>query len=246
MKKRNIKMMIAYDGTQFSGWQVQPEKRTVQKTLQNAVEQVLSHKINLYGAGRTDAGVHARAQGAHFFTKSGIQCDQLQKALNAHLDTDVRVVSLENVALDFHARYSAKWKEYVYTIDTGTDADVFSRLYAWHCDYTLGLKSMQHVAAALCGEHDFAPFAAKREYRGGTVRTLMCCAVSRKERFIRIRMRANGFLYKMARFITGTLVRAGRDGIDPKSVPDMFADSAFGSAGYVAPAKGLCLEKIAY
>lgn len=239
-------MTIAYDGTDFSGWQVQPGKRTIQKTIQNAVERVVNHEINLYGAGRTDAGVHARAQAAHFITESDIHCYRLRKAVNAHLDPDVRVVNLENAQPDFHARYSAKWKEYVYTIDTGEDADLFSRKYTWHCGGRLGLRRMQRAAAALCGEHDFAPFAAKREYRGGTVRTLMCCAVSRSERFIRIRLRANGFLYKMARFITGTLVRAGRGNMEPESVSGVFVSREFGSAGYVAPAKGLCLEKIAY
>lgn len=240
-------MTIAYDGTDLFGWQAQPEKRTVQGALEAALKQLTGETVRVHSCGRTDTGVHARAQVAHFDLSRPWETWKLQKGLNAVLPEAIRVPELRRTRPDFHARYDAQGKEYRYTVWNAPVACPLHRLQAVHIRRPLDLAAMRRAAALLEGTHDFAAFSANphRETRG-TVRTLWRLAVSRQGRRVVIRAVGDGFLYKMVRSLAGHLLRVGLGAVPAEETPRLLSSRHRTARVETAPACGLCLWKIHY
>jgi tRNA pseudouridine38-40 synthase len=248
--RRVLKITLAYDGTDFAGWQIQPRRRTVQGVVQTAVSKIAGESVQLVGSGRTDAGVHAVGQVASFETTSHRSCDVFQHALNAVLPDDVAVLAVDEAPPGFHARRSARRKRYRYVIHDGGARDVFARRYCWSLPYSLDESKMQRAAAALVGRHDFKSFQSTGAELQTSVRTLYASEVTRphagRPHEVLIEIEADGFLYNMVRAITGTLVEVGRGGRCESSIPDVLAALDRSAAGRTAPPQGLCLLWVGY
>jgi len=240
---------LAYDGTAYGGWQVQPNVVTVQAMIQDAVRQFAGQreKIVVHGSGRTDQGVHARRQVAHFDLDRPTGEKPLCRALNGMLPPDIRIVHAKRVNDAFHARRSARAKEYRYFIWTGAIVPPFLRFYRTHCRRALDVAAMQEAADELAGEHDFAGFAAnaKREMET-TVRTVTRLSVQRRRDEIVIRARANGFLYKMVRSMTGFLIRVGEGALEPSTAGQILHAATRTARVPTAPPQGLFLWSVRY
>jgi tRNA pseudouridine38-40 synthase len=245
-KERHIKLVIEYDGTNFSGFQKQSNTRTVQKVLESAIEKVTGHAVKLQYAGRTDAGVHATWQVVKFSTRSNIPVSALVSAINSHLPEDVVVKHASETDADFHPRYKAKSRVYRYLIDNGKEPAVLMRRYAWHIPKKLNVEAMQKAANYLIGTHDFRSFHASGSNLGSTVRHVFEIKCKRKGRFVSITIEANAFLYHMARIIVGTLVEVGLGKIEPEDVRKILEAKDRKVAGPTAPAHGLCLVRVKY
>lgn len=205
------KLTIAYDGTNYAGWQVQPGKTTIQGEVERAIKKMVGRHIRIHHSGRTDAGVHAKGQVAHFDLKEPVDTGRFANGLNAHLDYDIRVMRMEKVSDDFNARYDAVSKEYRYFVWNGNSVPPELRLYRLHERRKLDMKAMRAAAALLVGKHDFAAFTAnpQREIEG-TVKTVTAITIKRtREGDMTIAVTGKGFLYKMVRTITGFLLRVG-------------------------------------
>lgn len=205
------KLTIAYDGTNYAGWQVQPGKTTIQGEIERAIETMTGRHIRIHHSGRTDAGVHAKGQVAHFDLKEPVDTGRFMNGLNAHLETDIRVMKMEKVRPDFNARYDAVSKEYRYFIWNGQAVPPELRLYRLHERRKLDLAAMRAAAEQLVGKHDFAAFTAnpQREIEG-TVKTITSITIRRtREGDVTIAVTGEGFLYKMVRSIAGFLLRVG-------------------------------------
>jgi tRNA pseudouridine38-40 synthase len=247
MNMRNIRMLLEYDGTLFSGWQVQPGERTVQAVLESAVSQMLGQSLRLTGASRTDAGVHALGQVANFHTTASYSPEVFQRALNAILPRDVGVKSAEEAEDEFHARYSAKSKMYRYIIYNRKQRPVFDRSYCWHLPLNLDLEAMKKAAQLFIGTHDFSSFRSSSCAAKSPVREIYEINVYLPdESIIHIDMSASGFLKQMARTIAGTLVSIGQGKLTPEQVPEIIEARDRSLAGPTAPAKGLFLVKVEY
>ncbi|MEW5921204.1 MAG: tRNA pseudouridine(38-40) synthase TruA [Bacillota bacterium] len=240
------KIVLAYDGTDYHGFQIQANALTVQFYLEKALAALYGSSIRVEGAGRTDAGVHARGQVVSFAAPALIPEMQLPPALNGLLPADIVVVGAQQVAESFSARRDARGKVYSYTIDNGNFPDVLYRRYAWHIAHPLDLREMQKAAAYLQGKHDFRAFQAAGSRVKTTVRTLFSLEVTKREQFISLYFKGDGFLYKMVRNITGTLAEVGRGRISHSEVARILEGKCREQAGVTAPARGLCLEKVLY
>lgn len=241
---RNLKLTIAYDGTNYAGWQVQKLK-TVQETIEKALEKILQEKVKLIASGRTDSGVHALGQVANFKTDSKLFPDNIQKALNSCLPKDIVVKKVEDVALEFHARYSATSKSYRYTILNRKVRSPLDRHYAAFIPYPLDIRSMQDAAVHLVGRHDFRSFQAKAG-EGNSTRTIKSLGVKKRGRFIYIDIEADGFLYNMVRNIVGTLIEVGRGKLKANGTMKILKARKRSRAGPTAPPEGLCLVRVRY
>ncbi len=242
------KMTIAYDGTNYAGWQVQLRRRTVQAEIERVLEQLTGGKIRIHHSGRTDAGVHAKGQVAHFDLEKPVDPGRFQNSLNALLPPDVRIMKFQKVSGDFHARFSATGKEYRYFIWNGPAVPPELRLYRLHERRRLDLDAMKAAADALVGEHDFAAFTANpnREI-GGTVKTVTKISITRsREGDVQLRVAGKGFLYKMVRSIAGFLLRVGTGELDAADAVRFL--QAAGRTNEVPTAKplGLFLWKVEY
>ncbi len=243
---RNIRLDLRFDGTNYHGWQIQPEKATVQGTLRNALYAVMQEDITPVGCGRTDSGVHASGYVCSFNANSNIPVERIPHALNANLPGDIVCFAAQEAAADFSANRSATGKTYRYTIDNGLFCDVFSSRYAWHHKYPLDVCDMQKAAEAFCGTHDFIGFASSGFSVKTTVRTVHSIEINKNNNLITIDVTGNGFLYNMVRIIAGTLVYVGGGRISPDDIPDIIASCDRARAGITAPAKGLCLKEVFY
>ena len=244
---RRYRITIAYDGTDLSGWQAQPEKRTVQGALEAALKQLTGETVRVHSCGRTDTGVHARAQVAHFDLARPWEVWKLQKGLNAVLPEAVRVSELRFARPDFHARYDAQGKEYRYTIWNAPVACPLHRLQTVHVRKPLDLVAMRRAAAMLEGTHDFAAFSANpHRETGGTVRTLWRLAVRKRGNLVTISALGDGFLYKMVRSLAGHLMRVGTGAVPAEETPLLLSSRRRTARVETAPACGLCLWKIHY
>lgn len=243
-------MCLAYDGTNYAGWQIQAGQgrvETVQGTVEKALALVTKEEgIKVVGAGRTDAGVHARGQVIHFDTQSRIPVNRFPAALNSVLPPDIRFYEAAEVSGDFHAQYWAKEKTYRYTIDRSPIPDVFLRNYACHVPFHLDLSSMMEASNRLVGTHDFRSFCASGSSVKTFVRTIKQINVLEKGSLIYVNITADGFLYNMVRIIIGTLLEIGRGKMTPDYIPELIAAQDRSLAGPTAPAKGLCLENVVY
>ncbi|MGD9781007.1 MAG: tRNA pseudouridine(38-40) synthase TruA [Kiritimatiellia bacterium] len=244
---RRYRATIAYDGTGLSGWQAQPQKQTVQGTLEAALQRLTGEAVRVHSCGRTDTGVHARAQVAHFDLRRPWETGRLQKGLNAVLPDAIRVPELRRTRSDFHARYDAQGKEYRYFVWNSPVASPLHRFQAVHVRQPLDVAAMRRAAAMLEGTHDFAAFSANphREI-GGTVRTVWKLSVVRRGSLVTISARGDGFLYKMVRSLAGHLLRVGTGAVPAEETPALLASKRRTARVETAPAHGLCLWKIHY
>jgi len=241
------KLTIAYDGTNYGGWQVQPNSIGIQTLIQKALETVLREKIDLTGAGRTDSGVHALAQTAHIKTEQRIDLSKLIYSVNALLPSDIRVLKIEERDDAFHARYSAIGKVYRYRIDTIYDP--FNRLYSWHVGYKLDLKLMQDALNKMLGTHDFKGFANESHAGAAahdSVRTLKRAELIQEGSELSLWFEADGFLYKMVRNLVGTAVDVSRGQLPLDAIDKVFETLDRSKGGQAAPAHGLTLMRVDY
>lgn len=243
---RNIKLILAYDGTDFHGFQTQPILRTVQGVLQETLEGVVGHPVSIIGSGRTDAGVHARGQVVNFKTSSRIPIEKWPIVLNTKLPDDLVIQAAELVEDDFHARFCAKGKEYRYRIDRSPYTDVFLRKYSHHVPYPLRLEPMKEAAKHLVGRHDFTSFCAANTPVENKVRHLYKVDLIEEGSLLTIVCRGEGFLYNMVRIIAGTLLDIGRGKLSPDEIPGILEARDRTRAGLTAPAKGLTMWEVLY
>lgn len=250
---RNIKLLIAYDGTEYSGWQRQNHTRTIQGEIERFLVRMTGEDILLNGAGRTDAGVHADGMVAHFITTSRISCDDFQRGLNAMLPGAIRILSTELVAVSFHARFSAVGKEYQYEIYTGKIHPPRLRLHTLHVTCQLDLPSIQRCLDQLQGTHDFSSFenSGSRDKEAssgrGAVRTIHSALLLEKStELLFLHFKGDGFLRNMIRNLVGTLLEVGKGKITPEEFAVVLAAKDRSMAGPTAPAHGLHLKKVLY
>lgn len=254
--ERNFLLTIEYDGTGFSGWQRQPDKPTVQGTLEKALSTVLGREIRVNGTSRTDAGVHAYGQRASFKGDFGIPTEKLAMVVNNRLAGGlrgktgvgaVRIVEAVEMPSDFHARFDSKGKTYVYRIRNVKEMDIFQRNYCYQIPDPLDVEAMKRAASFIEGTHDFACFqAAGGEERETTVRTVFQLLVEKAGTDVYIIITGDGFLYNMVRIITGTLVEVGLGKRSPESVAETIVSCDRQKAGHTAPPQGLYLKRIYY
>jgi len=245
------KLTLAYDGAGFHGWQRQmgddgEPLRTVQGALESAMRRLLKQPINVIGASRTDAGVHALGQVAHFDAACPIPIERLPHAINSRLPEDVDVRAAEVVADDFHAIKGAAEKQYRYRIFNSEHRPLDRRRHVWHCWWDLDVDRMNDAAGRLVGTHDFEGFAAAGHGRSSTVRTIFDCRVVADDPEVQVTMRGDGFLYNMVRIIGGTLVEIGRGLFEPDQIDEILRTADRRVAGPTLPPNGLWLEWIRY
>ena len=239
-------LTLRYRGTNYHGWQVQPNGVTVQETLQNAIEAVTGVRSGVIGCSRTDAGVHAEKFCCTFDTECPMRGERLALALNAHLPADVAVSDVREVAADFHPRYDARGKRYVYRIWNGRQRNPFFEENAVHIAVPLDDEKMDTAAKEFLGTHDFSPFCAAGSSVEDTVRTVFRCDVKREGDLVTVTVEADGFLYNMVRIMVGTLLDMVSGRLPEDAIATSFANQAREFAGTTAPAKGLTLTDVFY
>lgn len=243
---RRLRCILGYDGTDFSGFQVQPGQMTIQGEIEAALNRITGEEIQIYGSGRTDAGVHARGQVIHFDTKSHIPLDKWRFVLNNQLPDAIVIRSVEEADDSFHARFDVQVKEYRYCIDNSPVADVFRHRYADHIRFPLDVEAMQLAARYLEGEHDFTSFCSAKTFVEDKVRTVYQLKVEREGDEVWVICQGNGFLYNMVRIIVGTLVEVGQGKRAPAELANILAACDRERAGKTAPAKGLTMWEVVY
>lgn len=244
---RNIKITVEYDGTNYRGWQRQKNtSETVQEKLEEALTIINKKPVELQGASRTDAGVHALGQVANFFIDVSIPVERIPAALNRLLPEDIRCVKAESVPADFHARHDALGKKYLYRIYNQGIPSVFIRNYVYYFKKKLDPVIMQEAARCLEGTHDFSSFRAAECSARTTVRTIHSIEVIDKSPEIWVEVKGDGFLYNMVRIIIGTLIEASLGKIKIEELPEIIATKDRRLAGFTAPARGLTLVEVYY
>lgn len=245
---RNIKLIIEYEGTNYCGWQSQKNANSIQETIQDAIEKITGSRPNLNGSGRTDAGVHAYGQVANFFTESRIPGEKFAFALNAVLPKDIVIKASYEAEMDFHARYSAKGKQYSYLLLNSKQPTAIYRNLAYHISYCdkLNIEQLEIASQHFIGTHDFSGFMATGSSIKSTVRTIYDINVIQNEDLIKITYYGNGFLYNMVRILSGTLLYASIGKINPLDIPEMIMSKDRSKVGITLPAHGLYLEKVLY
>lgn len=245
---RNVKLVIAYDGTDFHGWQTQPGLRTVQQDIESVLCRIVRHPVNLIASGRTDAGVHAVGQVANFFTTATMPSENLQHALGKRLENDVAIVSARDVPLGFHSTLSATSKMYRYRVHNARTKPVanLQHRYMYHF-----WKELDHAAMALAakrfeGTHNFKAVASTRGYRRTYVRTIMKMTVERFDDEVRTEVQGSGFLYNQVRNMVGTLMEVGRGRWTADDIDNILASEDRGNAGPTSPPNGLSLVWVEY
>ena len=238
-----VLLTIEYDGTNYSGWQAQKNALSIQETIEDAILRATGERVRVTGAGRTDAGVHALAQMAHFDTDTTIPADKISYALNLVLPPDIRIRYSKEVPEWFHARKTAKTKHYRYVIYNDEHDCAINRNFCCFIRQPLDIAAMTKAASHFKGEHDFAAFCAQ----GSTpVRTIFECTVEKVGNYISIDVCGNGFLYNMVRIIAGTLIDVGRGRKKPEDIPKIILSKDRNNASATAPAKGLTLVSVIY
>jgi len=243
------KCTVAYDGTTFAGWQIQPNAETVQSVIEARLAVVFKTQIDITGSGRTDAGVHARGQVFHFDAHWPHDPEKLITALRIGLPPTLQVMTAEGVASEFHARFSAKGKVYHYELCHGGYADPFTQAYTWSMPRTLDVDAMRAAAEILTGTHDFRAFSAiagSGIEKEDTVRTVRRLDVVTTGKRVRIEAEGNGFLYKMVRSLTGALVDVGLGRLKPADITEILASQVRTERVFTAPPQGLCLMRVFY
>lgn len=243
-KQRNIRLIVAYDGTELNGYQSQENGITVQDCLEAALTKVCNEPISIYGASRTDAGVHARFQVVTFFTTGSIPAENLTRALIAHLPPFIVIRKAEEIPLDWRPRWRIVGKEYIYTIHNDVIEDPISMRYHWHVKKPLNRAAMMEAAKALEGTHDFTTLQGANSTPANPVKTMFAVTLRFIWPTVYIHVIGDGFLYHMVRNIAGLLVDVGLGRFAPSQVPDLIAARNRRVIGKTAPPQGLCLEEI--
>jgi tRNA pseudouridine38-40 synthase len=243
---RTIKLTIAYDGTNYAGWQIQSNGLAIQQVLEEALAKILGAPVRLYSSGRTDAGVHAEGMVAVFKTDREIPLTAFSDGLNSHLPPDIAVRDAEEASPEFDPRRDAKGKHYRYTILNTPRRSPLCRLYAWHLRGDLDLGAMRDAARHMVGEKDFAAFRTSGCAARTTVRNVFSVEINRAGDFLLIDVKGSGFLRNMVRIMVGTLVEAGEGKILHTAIPALFNGKNGATAGMTAPAHGLCLVEVYY
>jgi len=244
---RNIKLVIEYDGTNYHGWQTQPQSPTIQEVIEEKIEIMTRQRVHLAGSGRTDAGVHALGQVACFQTSSSIPVEGLWLGLNSLLPVDITIQSAEEVDPSFHPQFAAKRKTYRYLIFNRQAPSAIYRRYSWHLPNPLDMEGMQRASQILLGRHDFSSFQGAHPDTQDPVREIFQAEWSRKEpAFLSFLIEADGFLKNMVRNIVGTLVEVGKGKISAGEFERILAARDRKQAGMTAPAQGLFLLEVKY
>ena len=250
MSQRKIRFTIAYDGTDYHGWQVQPGVKTVQETLCQAATGLIGRKVHVHGASRTDAGVHALGQVGLIETVTPIPTENFPKALNDRLPQDIAVLDASEPPWNFDLIGDVRRKLYRYRLHTGKVRPVMDIRYCWHLPVALDTEAMNTAAGVLVGTNDFRSFASAADRRESTVRTIFRCEVIRgagdEADYVTVEVEGDGFLYNMVRNIVGTLVDVGHGRWEPKMMAAILEARDRTAAGQLAPASGLCLMWIRY
>ena len=241
----NYKMVLAYDGSRYLGWQrLGKGELTIQAILEQVLQEVLGRKTEVHGSGRTDAGVHARGQVANFKTAQLLGAE-FRAELNQRLPEDIRVLSVEKVPGNFHSRYSAKAKRYKYYVDTNEKANVFQRKYSCQYPKELNLLKMRQAAALLCGAHDFSSFTDDKTEKD-KLRQVYRIEITEEKGILCFEYHGDGFLQHMVRILTGTLLEVGDGSKSPDDMNVILEQKERAKAGFMVPAKGLFLDKVEY
>lgn len=243
---KRVKLTVAYDGTHYSGWQIQPNAVTIEEVLNRHLSELLQEPIKVIGASRTDAGVHALGNVAVFDTSARMPAEKISYAMNTRLPEDIRIQESCQVPEDFHPRFCKTVKTYEYRILNRRFPDPTRRLYSLFYYYPLDEKKMQQAADYLVGEHDFKSLCTHKEEVENTVRTIYRTEVIRTGDEILIRLKGNGFLYNMVRIIVGTLLRVGSGYYEPEYMKELLKAKDRQAAGETAPPQGLTLVGIEY
>lgn len=245
----NYKLLIAYDGTQYSGWQIQPNGLSIQELIETELSRILQLPAKIVGSGRTDAGVHALGQVAHCLLPLQFDCQRVKHSLNSLLPPDIRILSLEEGQPDFHAQYSALGKIYRYHLFLDPVLNPFRRLYCWHIRTPFDLERLQKATSYFLGTHDFTSFA-NEAHRGvaahDPVRNIKRIDIVEEEGGIYLEFEADGFLYKMVRNMVGTLVEVALGKLDPHCIPHLLQAKDRTQVGLAAPPQGLFLTRVIY
>ena len=244
--EKNYKLTIAYDGTRFFGWERQPDRETIQGKLESVLEKLNGAPVDVIGAGRTDAGVHARAMVASVRLDVKENCQEIRDYMNRYLPDAIAVREVKEAGERFHARYNALGKTYRYTCFVGDVKPVFDRRYVTILDYSVDVEKMRQAAAILTGEHDFRSFCGNPRMKKSTVRLVDSITVEQNRDRIHFTFHGTGFLQNMVRILVGTLLEVGRGYWDVDYVQTILDGKDRKLAGPTAPPEGLCLMKVDY
>ena len=243
---RNLRLDLCYDGTRYRGWQRQPNKpNSIQEKLEATLSRILEEPVEVYGSGRTDAGVHAKGQVANFHCSSELPAEEILRQLREYLPEDIGVYSCRDVSFGFHARYRAVSKTYCYRIWRSEEPCVFERRYVGIWREPLDLSRMKQAADYMKGTHDFGAFCTNPGKKHSTMRSLSKIRMQETDRELRIYFTGNGFLHHMVRFLVGTLLEIGSGSMQPEDVVPLL-ESGKGKPGFLADAAGLCLMEVNY
>lgn len=243
MSKKRVRLIVAYDGTNYHGWQVQKNGITIESELNRCLTELLQEPIEVIGASRTDAGVHALGNVAVFDTQARMPAEKISYALNQRLPEDIRIQKSEEVDADWHPRYCDSRKTYEYRIYRGEFPMPLKRLYTLHIYYNVDLEKMREAAKYFVGEHDFKSFCQVGAQVKSTVRTVYDVSIIEEGADLVIRVTGGGFLYNMVRIMAGTLLEVGKGKIEPSQIPEIIQTKDREAAGPTAPAHGLTLIK---
>lgn len=245
--KRNIKLTIEYDGTNYSGWQKQKHSITIQQKIEEAIKSITREDCEVIGSSRTDAGVHARGFTANFITESNIPPNKFKYAINSKLPKDIVIINSEEVPLEFHSRFDSKGKKYIYTILNREEPPTIERNYVYHFPKKLDVDLMRQGSKFFIGEHEFDSFYKKSGSTvKSTLRNIYYCDVRKKDNLIEFTVIGSGFLYNMVRIMAGTLIEVGIGRIQPKDIQDILLAKDREKAGRSLPPQGLCLHEVLY
>ena len=244
---RNFRLLLAYDGSRYRGWQrLGDSDQTIQGKLENVVSRMVNAPVEVIGSGRTDAGAHAIGQVANFYCETELTTAEIQSYLRHYLPEDIGVLKVEEVDPRFHSRYGAISKTYQYRIWNSDLPCVFQRKYVWVVEEPLCVEAMNQAAQEFIGTHDFKAFCSNKRFKKSTVRTIETFSVERVKNEIVFSVAGDGFLYNMVRIMVGTLVAVGRGDLQQKQIPEIFDSQVREKAGETVPAKGLCLMEVCY
>jgi tRNA pseudouridine38-40 synthase len=242
----NFKAVIQYDGTNYSGWQIQPNRVTIQGTLQQILHKITEEKVTIHASGRTDAGVHALGQVASFKMEKVMKASSLQSALNSLLPQDIRIIHLDEAPDEFNAQYNANNKEYQYQIFTGKVLSPFLYRYFYHLPVELDITEMKKAAEKFIGEHDFSAFKSAESTCKNYIRKVSQSDIVSNKDIIYYIVVANGFMHYMVRTMVGTLIEVGRGKITAEQIEKIITSKNRAKAGATAPPQGLFLIKVNY
>lgn len=243
---RNIKLIVEYDGTNYSGWQKQNDNITVQGTLEKVISELTNEQIEIIGCSRTDSKVHARKYVCNFQTNSAIPGNRFKEALNIKLPCDIAILESMEVSSNFHARYDCIGKRYSYTILARAAKATIDRNFTYQYKYKLDIEKMQEATRYFIGTHDFSAFKKTGSSVKTSIRNITELKVEKIEDYIKIHVSADGFLYNMVRIIVGTLIDVGTNKIKPETIVDIINSKDRTKAGKTVPPQGLCLEEVYY